>query len=1090
MLKRMFILMAPIAIIAAIFFQWEQVAGAIPSQGSCATPDITVANSLVDIDTIWSGEIYVDANYTIRGNSTLTIEAGTRVIFCDDYQLSIGGLFSPAQLVAVGTSDQPIVFEPDLGVTNWNGIYFSDSLAESSSMRHVEIRGAGSNENEAAVVISSRHAIITQTSPIIDNVIISDSASYGLLIDINEDFDPSPPAISNLTITGSANAPILTDPAGVTALGANITTTNNVTDAIMVSLGGIRFDSHWRDHGVPYVFQTGINARNNDPFSPFSTWRIDPGVELHLPADVTLNIGGLFSESRLDWQGTEEKPIVIKPREDARGPWGTLVLEPFDNGLGKHTLTHVTLQNGGGDPASQRAMLFKGDSVLLEMDQVTLKNSSYIGLQANNGNFTINNSRIENNVIGIQYFVDRGTQGKIRNTIFKNNSEQAINNWFLRDNCLDAAGNYWGASDGPMDSSLEGTSGCLDAGSSNSGSGDSISNGIIYFPWLTSDDIGSVEDHSSISSGEKLWILANGLDKAEIVLTVRDASGAPLPNQSIEFRATRGTLSTTTGTTDNGGRLRTTLTSTETGSTNVTALNLTTGQPVAASLSLFFWEGGGETGGLINQTGAPYASPALVVKGEPFEAGLPVLFTLPMRNGQTNALQVDVDYYVQNFGIASGRELVSSASELMSPNEFWDAPGGFTPADTAHRCVIFDVTYSDASGRALSQSSGSFGGSQNLKNPKPPCSDLNADKLVPSKPGGLGAVFKHFGNVLDQTNKVSRCLDQTLTFRNRSMFQLSYESPVVLQTLTPPTYVASMGESQALVDAINTLSQTAADISALNLALAESRQKTTDAAQAGDWQSAADRLEDLRNFEAQRVTKLQSYVAEMNAVIALLDATTLDTLFEADDYTSYLADLKANGFDAETIAYHTQSGLSPADIDAMLAATIAALEAEITFSSLTFRDILIGMRDDASAEALGQAEYLAIGVATGSSRGDSQIDDEQSLIGWGEIVETFEVGNPTTITDTVELEIRAGGLPVQWSVSLDKSVFELGPNETTSVTIRVDTGDLPVVVDDTIYFGVEGLMNGEFIGGVMFEHRVPVNPAADPRPAYLPFIYQ
>lgn len=1077
-------LLAALVAILGLQLMWQTPVAAGP-QDSCATPDINGATDLIDEDMIWDGEIYVGTNFTIRGNSTLTITPGTRVIFCGDYSVSIGSLFSPAKVIAIGTAAEPIVFEPADGVSNWGTFYFGDSLPEVSVLQHVEFHSGGSDGDEAAVTISGRHAIITQTSPIIDQVSIVDSAGYGMSISMNTDNDPTPAAISNLTITGSGNSPIYTVGSGVSALNGPLTLTGNMTQTIEVYGFAMYFDQVWRDHGVPYHIEDTIRMRSNEPFQPFSTWHIEPGVEILMGGLANLTIDG---DARIDWQGTADDPIVIKQHDEAGDPWGELSLSASEPGPNK--LAHVELIKGGGLADSLASATIKNAfGGTLELDYVTVTGSQNAGLYNSKGfnatnRYTVNNSHFEANLVGIKHWSGSGV---IRNSSFINNFEYGIENSNPRDYCLDAGGNYWGASSGPNDSTTVGGQ-CNDADITNAGTGNVASDGVLYFPWLTDSDTSSVTDHSSLSVGDKLWIIANGVDEAPVELTLRDENGDPVAGKQIEFRTTNGEFSVASGTTDSSGQLMTNLTATETGNTYVTAFNVTDNVPVAAKLSVYFWQGGSDTGGLVDRSGSPYASPELVVEGEPFEAGLPVIFKLPMQNTQSSPLQVDVTYTVQGFGIASGGELVSSPSAVLQPDEAWDALGGFTPADTGHRCVIYDVTYTDETGTRVVEAGGSFGGQRNLKNPKPPCQDLNANDLVPGKPGGLSAVVKHFAKVIDQTNKVSKCLDTQLTFRRSGLALTDFSSPIVLQSFTPSAYAGEAGESQALVDAVNVLTQLGGDIAALNLAIAEARNQTNRAAQADEWQAAADRLAQVREFEAARVEKLQAYGAGIDTFIGLLDVATLDTVFTSDDYDTYLAQLKTTGFDAETIAYHQSTGLSAAEIDAMLQTTIAALENDGAASgSSTLRAILLDLKASIAAEASGQSAFLNVGIAAGSSRSGAA-DEAQTLIGLGTIQETFEVGNPTTITDTVELVVRTGDMPPQWTYELDQDTLELGPGETTTVTLTVDTGLLPVVADETFYFGVEGFIDDEYIGGVMFEQRIPVNPAGGASTIFLPMI--
>lgn len=104
----------------------------------------------IDADTTWTS----DKTYKITGNvgvapdTVLTIEAGTLVRFAGNFNLNIGGT-----LIAQGTAEQPIRFEPFTAGGTWGRILFDDSSTDTITdaegvyqsgnvLQYVDITGA------------------------------------------------------------------------------------------------------------------------------------------------------------------------------------------------------------------------------------------------------------------------------------------------------------------------------------------------------------------------------------------------------------------------------------------------------------------------------------------------------------------------------------------------------------------------------------------------------------------------------------------------------------------------------------------------------------------------------------------------------------------------------------------------------------------------------------------------------------------------------------------------------------------------------------------------------------------------------------
>ena len=1056
--------------------------------------------STLEQDTTWSGDVYLGQSLIVRKNattdsySTLTIQAGTKVFFCGDYSMSIGGLFSPGRLVVEGTEENPVIFDAAPGAPGWGSISFVDTGDEPSQMMYAILRNGGGqdpNADTASVEISSRASFLGSEDylgPILDHVTIEDSTTYGMIVDMTSNQDPTPPSLTNLTINGSGNAPMRLMAAAVGGLGSGNSFADNNPDRIQVgendgssgiSTDSIYFDVRWRNQPAPYELLNNVITRNGYPDKSYSIWTIDPGVKVLVHPMRRIEVGS-NDTAQLLAIGTESEPIIFDRLDSGSGNWRNIAFNPYSK-VGSE-MTYVQVLHGGGEAADREAAIEKGSRAPLILNHVTVENSTSVGLTTSNDAVNINNSVFRNNDIGIE---TRGGMATIRNTVFENNATAALVNT-SNSICIDAAGNYWGGVSGPLDTDTD-SKGCNNAGQTNAGDGGVVSDGVLYHPWLPSSDTSVVSDRSSISSGSKLWVVANGVDSANLTITVRDGDGNPIQGVLVELATTLGDLVQPSQPTNADGATTASITSTETGDAYITARNTTDDVELATSLTLVFWQDDRQTGGLIDPSGTPYLSPELVIENEPVQVGFPLVFRVPMRNSQQNALDVNVEYSISNFGVGNRWTPVSDASMTLQPDESYDFPGGFNPPDSVHRCVQYTVDREDATGQAVQSAfNGVFGGSKNIKNAKPPCNNLNATKLIPTGIGVSGA-RKHFKNAADQTNKVRNCLDENVTYQvqaGSASSERDYTQLVTPQAFTPPVLEAGGGVTQAQADAANAASQAGADVASLNLALVQTQELIYQASQAQAWNHANSQLEQYRVLQRARAQALTDLGSAIDDYLAVMDD---DPVYTAQDFAEYLADLKANGFGAETLAFHRATGLSDAEIDQMLARTIEAMEGT-AYVTTRFSGILMDLRDLVLNEASGvYALYpdRPLGGVVGGA-GIQASAASQNLYPLGVLEEEFPVTNPRDQIATINLVVRRGNMPVNWTANLSQTALELEAGESAMVQLQIDPGDAEVMVDEEIYASVEGYIGNEFIGGAMFHHLLPVDFAVGK--LYLPAI--
>ena len=143
---------------------------------------VTTSGSLV-ADEVWSGMINLTGDVTVPAGVTLTIEAGTEVVFPAEADDMAGGndtvlteLIVSGSLVAVGTEGSPILFTSGAFLFDskgdWGGIRINSR--ESLTMRHCTIEYAGLGVEYRATGLNSSAAI--------ENSIIRETGGDGIAI--------------------------------------------------------------------------------------------------------------------------------------------------------------------------------------------------------------------------------------------------------------------------------------------------------------------------------------------------------------------------------------------------------------------------------------------------------------------------------------------------------------------------------------------------------------------------------------------------------------------------------------------------------------------------------------------------------------------------------------------------------------------------------------------------------------------------------------------------------------------------------------------------------------------------------------------
>ena len=995
---------------------------------------------------------------------TLTLSPGS--VFEMDAELLIS--VAKGRLIAEGTEAEPITFEPATPGQPWDKIYLNGSgtVVPTTSLRHVILAGGGGLTPAAEDAVLHLYAPngTEAYGPVFDHVTILDSTATGLLVRVTES-DATPMVATNLTVTGSDRPPLRLYASSVAGLGKGNTLSGNADDAIEVvgtRLGGsLDFDATWHAQPVPYRLLNFLNVGHAR--SPVLT--IAPGTTIEMATDA----GFWINSAGLVIAGTPTAPITIT-RAPATATWNRIYFEENINPASR--LAHVTIDYAGG---INGAIDYRGDT--MDVDAVTVRYATNAGLFTRGTFVQVKDSVFEQNGDGLRF--QGGAGGVLRNNVIRNNTLSGVTVDTGGNACIDAMGNFWGAANGPVESTA--TLDACNLTTTTAGSGDAVSADVIVSPWLSEPPGGGPADASQIAA-QDFWVIADGVQTTTLTVRARDAQGAPLVGKQIVLQTNRGTLDQPTTPTDADGVTTAVIRSTQAGVALVTAHNVTDDRPLAALAALTFWQGSGDNAGLIPPGGAPYASPRLIIEGKPFQAGLPITFRLPMQNSNPTPVDVKVVYSVSRLNIGMRFTPVYTVETTLAPGEAWDAPGIWMPLNDGHQCVIaeIEVTLPDGQVTVMSpQVVVNVGPFQvNIdKIPTDPCKSLDAESLIPRGLGVKG-VRKHVQKMLIQTYLINACLNQMLGGGDGDAMALGamanaalrdYEVVATPPQITMPPLVADDEVTQAEVDAINPVGDAVAELWGIDIAIATARQRAQEAGQADDAAAVSRQLAAFRDYQRARGAALRQLAARLEAYLTFArDASIPDEVYAPADYAAYLTELLTTGYDAETIAFHEALGRTAAEIQTQLELEILALEKN-PFYSTTFYTILREVRDAASAQAATiERNYGLPAVQAQGGAGTAAIED----LYLGTLTTDFAVGNPRETAQTVALVVRPVQLPLGWTYRLSTTSLVLGAGETATVTLTVDAGHT-VPEDSLARLSVEGYIGSDLIGGILFEQEVP-----------------
>ena len=445
-----------------------------------------LSNATLHIENITSDETWTLAlsphiveNVTVRNGATLTIEPGVEVRFNKDFpncHLIIGDIGitgTTGKLIAQGTESQKITFTSSAATPqpgDWKTISFYQNASNDSIIEHAIVEYGG---------YTAGMIHIESSNPTIRNCIIRNSADDGVNI------QQSTSQISSSYFEGNMkcgvkmynSSTVLDDnqfinngsyPVAITVYESALpypviydtnTFSGNNPDQIAFSVG-INNNYTLRYVGIPYFFVDGVQVTDG------ATLTIEPGVEVRFNKDaltpgLIIGEGGSDGTSgKLIAQGTATQKIIFTSNEVSPQPGDWYNIFFRSTASDESIIEHAILEYGGFSG------IIRTYSSSPTIRNCIIRNGADIGINLQDSIAEVSCCDISDNNIGI-YVSFNGNPTIIHNNIFGNITyglQSSTSTNVLAEN------NWWGDASGP--------------GGVGPGSGDAVSSGVDYEPWL------------------------------------------------------------------------------------------------------------------------------------------------------------------------------------------------------------------------------------------------------------------------------------------------------------------------------------------------------------------------------------------------------------------------------------------------------------------------------------------------------------------------------------------------------------------------------------------------------------------------------
>ncbi len=252
--------------------------------------------------------------FDINDNAEVTIEPGVTIEMPEDGFIRVGQ-YTSGKLVAVGTAEKPITFTSkakDKAAGDWEKIMFDEYAMKSSALKYCNIEYAGDGGDGAVEVY--------YTSVAIDSCTITNSSSYGVLVNSSEDG-------SFISFSGNVIKDTELYPVSCNAAAAGVITADNELGEMGIEISGWNLTKKvtWQNLNVPYTmrnYEFNINEGGS--------LTIMPGVTVLMTENGYIRVGE-YTEGKLVAVGTEEEPIIFTSAMSDKWPgdWQGIQFEEY-----------------------------------------------------------------------------------------------------------------------------------------------------------------------------------------------------------------------------------------------------------------------------------------------------------------------------------------------------------------------------------------------------------------------------------------------------------------------------------------------------------------------------------------------------------------------------------------------------------------------------------------------------------------------------------------------------------------------------------------------------------------------------------------
>lgn len=303
-------------------------------------------------DETWSAGVHlVTFDVSVRADATLTIEPCATVKLRPAYGIDVlvGGT-----LLAEGTADTPIRFEPEIEGESWRQIQVSQGQARLSGVTIVGGGDLSADPLSAALWLRGDSGTHTpQALVTVRDSIIQGAPKMGVRLEANATFTDES---DGLSVSGAGSYPVMAGPGSVGSLPAG-DYTGNAIDEVLITAGDIEWDMVLHDRGVPYHVgrYAGDSVRVMGAAVPQLT--IEPGVTLRFEPDGDFEVehfsGTAPATGALVAIGTAAAPITFTSAAvaPAAGDWVGITFGGVPDP--RNRLEQVRVEFAGGPSGSE-----------------------------------------------------------------------------------------------------------------------------------------------------------------------------------------------------------------------------------------------------------------------------------------------------------------------------------------------------------------------------------------------------------------------------------------------------------------------------------------------------------------------------------------------------------------------------------------------------------------------------------------------------------------------------------------------------------------------------------------------------------------